>query len=112
MLIKVSHGQEVVHFAVFHSVACIDDVLLITDTSVNSADLMMMQVMQAAFGPSLSALVHSAQQLPLMAANPMDACTALLWPGLLKNAVVLAQRGNCTFATKVLFLGVPPNHKD
>ncbi|BDA48510.1 probable serine protease/ABC transporter B family protein tagD [Coccomyxa sp. Obi] len=61
----------------------------------------LIKVMQAAFGPTLSALVNSAQQLPLLAANPMDACTALLWPESFRNAVVLAQRGNCTFATKV-----------
>ena len=57
--------------------------------------------MQASFGPSLAALVASGRQLPLLAANPMDACTPLLRPDSFKNAVVLAQRGNCTFATKV-----------
>ncbi len=58
--------------------------------------------MQASFGPSLAALVASGMQLPLLAATPVDACTQLARPDRFKNAVVLAQRGNCTFGTKVV----------
>ena len=46
-------------------------------------------------------MVASGRQLPLLAANPMDACTQLVRPDSFKNAIVLAQRGNCTFGTKV-----------
>lgn len=64
----------------------------------NDADA---QVMQASFGPSLGAMVGSGARLQLLAANPQDACSALVWRGMFRDAVVLAQRGNCTFATKV-----------
>lgn len=110
VLIKVR--QEDVHLAMFCALACKDNVLHTVDTSVSIESLMMVQVMQASFGPTLRALANAAQQLPLLAANPMDACTALLWPASFRNTIVLAQRGNCTFATKVCLPIYPPNHKD
>ena len=57
------------------------------------------QVLQAAFGGSPSSLYGNA--LKLLAASPLDACSFLANAGQVAGTVLLMQRGNCTFASKV-----------
>ena len=57
------------------------------------------QVMGADFGRSIGTLVGN--ELPLAVATPLDACTALTNPSTFAGRVVLLQKGNCTFETKV-----------
>lgn len=59
----------------------------------------MCQVMGADFGHSVGTLIGT--KLPLAVATPLDACTALANPSKFAGRVVLLQRGNCTFQTKV-----------
>ena len=58
-----------------------------------------LQVLQAAFGGSPSSLYGSS--LKLLVASPLDACTLLANAGQVAGTVLLMQRGNCTFASKV-----------
>lgn len=61
------------------------------------------RVMQAGFGPALSGLAAStaAAPLKLLAASPADGCFPYSKPGAYLGAVVLLQRGNCSFESKV-----------
>ena len=64
------------------------------------------RVMQASFGPALTGLVTSSGARPakLLAANPPDGCFPYAKAGAFAGAVMLVQRGNCTFEDKVLRL--------
>ena len=57
------------------------------------------QVLQAAFGGSPASLYGNA--LKLLAASPLDACSQLANADQVAGTVLLMQRGNCTFASKV-----------
>ncbi len=57
------------------------------------------RVLEADFGPSLTAL-SSASSLKLLAANPPDGCLTFAHTTNYAGAVVLIQRDNCTFQTK------------
>lgn len=61
------------------------------------------RVMQASFGPALSGLAASTASTPLklLAASPADGCFPYTKPAAYLGAVVLLQRGNCSFASKV-----------
>lgn len=55
--------------------------------------------MGASFGPTLGSVIG--MQLSIRVANPLDACSPLTQPSLYAGKLVLIQRGNCTFQTKV-----------
>lgn len=58
-----------------------------------------MQVMQAAFGGSVSSLYS--QQLQLSVAQPSDGCSPLQNAADVNGTIVLIQRGTCYVSTKV-----------
>ena len=63
------------------------------------------QVLQAAFGGSPASLYGNA--LKLLAASPLDACSQLANADQVAGTVLLMQRGNCTFASKVSCMACP-----
>lgn len=75
------------------------------DAAVTQADgqlLLSFKVVQASFGPDLSASLTSGA-FPLAAADPLLGCGGTLAnAGQLSGAVVLLERGNCALADKAL----------
>ena len=60
------------------------------------------RVLEADFGPSLTALTSSSG-LKLLAANPPDGCLTFAHTTNYAGAAVLIQRDNCTFQTKACY---------
>lgn len=69
--------------------------------SGSAADDLTYTIMLAYFGSNLDGTVASGTVYPLVAALPADGCSALRYANSLPGKVVLLQRGNCTFQTKV-----------
>ncbi|KAK9815904.1 hypothetical protein WJX72_011677 [[Myrmecia] bisecta] len=67
----------------------------------SNADGVAYRVMLASFGPLMTKFVNSQSTTRLVAGWPADGCSPLSRPSTLKGKVVLLQRGNCTFTTKV-----------
>lgn len=67
----------------------------------SAADDLTYTVMLAYFGNNLDSAVASGTGYPLVAGLPTDGCSALRFSSSLPGKVVLLQRGNCTFQTKV-----------
>lgn len=67
----------------------------------SAADDLTYTIMLAYFGSNLSSAVSSGIAYPLVAALPADGCSPLRYANSLPGKVVLLQRGNCTFQTKV-----------
>ena len=70
----------------------------------SAADDLTYTVMLAYFGNNLDSAVASGSSYPLVAGLPADGCSALQYSSSLPGKVVLLQRGNCTFQTKVRLL--------
>ena len=64
-------------------------------------------VVQAAFGPSMAALVSSTASAPLtlIKADPADGCTPFKSPTVFAGKAVIMQRGNCSFQAKASLSG-------
>ena len=68
----------------------------------SAADDLTYTVMLAYFGNNLDSAVASGTPYPLIGGLPADGCSAFRFPNSMPGKVVLLQRGNCTFQTKVL----------
>lgn len=67
----------------------------------SAADDLTYTIMLAYFGNNLHSAVASGTAYPLIGGLPADGCSAFRFPNSMPGKVVLLQRGNCTFQTKV-----------
>jgi subtilisin family serine protease len=66
----------------------------------NSNNTLSFLILQSSFSPGFGSLTSSSSSYRIVAASPLQACSSLSNLGGLSGAVVLVERGNCTYLTK------------